>query len=137
MSVVEEVQELLLGLPHQVARMRVGVEEAVDHDLLVEGFQQLTRRFPPSRALGSDRDRASGHVVHHQQTRRGVVAVDLRDAQPRERLDHARHAPHVARLLPEVEFPVQRVGEVGEDGFHVDHLLEPRAMAHLLGEDLE
>ena len=117
--------------------MRVGVEEAVDHDLLVEGLQQLPRGLLARRALGRRRDRPARHVAHHEQTRRRVVAVDLRDAQPAERRDHVRHPAHVARLLPEVQLAMQRVRQVREHRLHVDHLLQPRAVTDLLGEDLE
>jgi hypothetical protein len=64
---VEEVELVLDRLPHQVAGVRVGVEEPVDHDLLVEGFQQLARGLVPRGALGGDRQRATLHVLHHEQ----------------------------------------------------------------------
>ena len=92
--------------------MRVGVEEAVDHDLLVEGLEQLARGLLARRSFGRARDRAARDVAHHEQSRRGEVAVHLRHAQARERRDHLRHPPHVARLLAEVELAVQRLGEV-------------------------
>ena len=59
---VEEVELVLLGLPHQVAGVRVGVEEPVDHDLLVEGLEQLPRGLvagsaPPARSRSGRRRR--------------------------------------------------------------------------------
>ena len=41
---VEEEDAFAGRLPHQVAWVRVGVEEAVDEDLLVEGLEQLLGR---------------------------------------------------------------------------------------------
>ena len=93
---VEEVEALLVGLPHQVPGMRVGVEEPVDHDLLVEGLEQLARGLRARGALGRDRDRTAADVLHHEQPRRGVVAV----APPaRAGARTARSRPPSARMF--------------------------------------
>ena len=39
--------------------------------------------------------------------------------------------------MPEVQLAVQRIGQVREHRLHVDHLLEPGAVTHLLREYLE
>ena len=94
---VQEVQELFLRLPHQVAGMRVGVEEAVDHDLLVEGLEQLSRGLLARRSFGRARDRTARDVAHHEQSRRGEVAVHLR---AREGAGTARSPPSSAACCP-------------------------------------
>ena len=47
---VEEVDRVLP--PHEVAGVRVGVEEAVGEDLLVEGLEQLPRGLRSRRHVG-------------------------------------------------------------------------------------
>ena len=113
------------------------MDEAVDHDLLVEGLQELAGDLGADRPLGHERDRTAAHVVHDQQPRRRVVTVDVRDGQPRVPLDHGRHPDHVPCLAPEVELPVQRRREVLEHGAHVEHRAEARPIRDLLGEQLE
>ena len=81
---IQEVEAVLLRLPHQVPRMRVGVEEPVDHHLLVEGLQELHGGLVADRALGGDRDRPAAHVAHHEEPRRGVVRIQ-RPARPAAR----------------------------------------------------
>ena len=73
---IEEVQRLLVRLPHQVPGVRVGVEEAVDEDLLVEGLEQLPSRLPagPSGAEAA----GAAYVLHHQEPGGRVVRVHHR-----------------------------------------------------------
>ena len=71
---VEEVQMRSSRLPHQVARVRVGVEEAVDQHLLVEGLEELLARPPcAARTLRRARIGTAGDVLHHEQPRRRVA----------------------------------------------------------------
>ena len=117
--------------------MRVRVEEAVDHHLLVEGLEQLLRRGRADRALGRDRDRSAGDVAHHQEAAGREVGVDRRDGEAVERRDHLPHPGHVLGFVPEVQLAVERFGQVLEHGFEVDHRLQTRPVARLLGEHLE
>ena len=55
--------------------VRVGVEEPVDHDLLVEGLEELTGGLAPRLALGRLVDRPAADVVHHEESRRRHVRV--------------------------------------------------------------
>ena len=62
-----EVQEVdAVVPPHQVARMRIGVEEAVHHDLAVVRLEHLPRRLLPRRPLGRVADGASLDLLHDQ-----------------------------------------------------------------------
>ena len=90
--------------------MRVGVEEAVDHDLACRRTRAAGARASlRAGSLGARRDRAARHVAHHQEARRRVVA---RTPPARAGARTARSPrvirAHVARLLPEVELAVQR-----------------------------
>ena len=65
---IKEVQPLLGGLPHQVARMRVRMEKPIDENLFTEGFKKLPRCLLSHLACGDLRRRHAADILHYEQT---------------------------------------------------------------------
>ena len=107
--------------PEHVARVRVGVEEALLEDLLVVGLHQLARRLDALRALGGLEQRHPvDDLVHDQQAPGRELAVTARDADPAVAVDDLAHADDVARLLAEVELVAEGAGDLLDERRQVD-----------------
>ena len=108
----------------QVPRVGVGVEQAVDEDLLGVGARQDlehgARRDPQAGQARAVVDAHGGRVAHRQHAARGVARQHARHHHARVvrqiRCDLGRHA----RLAREVELLVQARGEFGEEPLAID-----------------
>ena len=118
---VEEVDRV--PPPQQVARVGIGVEEPVGQDLAVVRLQELARGLPSGGPLGRLADGDALDLLHHQEPGARVVAVDHGDSEPWIGL--------------EIELPLKRLRQVLEDGVHVHHHAERRALDGLVREHLE
>ena len=106
---------------HQdVARVHVGVEEAIAEDLREENLHAIARELFQIDAGGAHAvELADGDTVdplHHQHVAPAVVPVHLRDAQQRGTLEVALELIGVGGLAHQIQFVVQVVVEF------VDHL---------------
>ena len=105
----------------QVARVRVGVEQPVDEDLLRVGARQdLEHRRAARPASGrGPRDRRCERraVAHRQHAARGVAREDARHDHARVVREVRRDLRRDARFALEVELFAQAGGELGEQPF--------------------
>ena len=123
--------------PEQVARVRVGVEKAVDQDLAVVRLDQLPCG---GAALGNVRrfaDVDAVDEVEHEQPRGRDLRDEVGHLQPRVGLQHLAEPGDVCRLLAEVELAVERLGQVPDHRRDVDELAQARAVLGLAREQLE
>jgi hypothetical protein len=96
---VEQVEPVVVA-PEQVARVRVGVEEALGQHLAVEGLEQLTRRLLPPPPRRGVTQRPALDLIHDEQAPGGELVVHGRNAEPRVRRDHLAQPVDVCRLFP-------------------------------------
>src|SRR5204863_4717114 len=123
--------------PEQVARMRVGVEEALAQDLPVEGLEQLPPGLAPLGAVGRLANRHALDELQHEQAGRREFAIEARYADAAVRRQHLAHPLDVRGLLSEVELPPERLGEVADERRDVDGGAQRLALERLCGEELE
>ena len=102
---VEQVDPLVP--PHQVPRVRVGVEEAVGQDLPVVRLEQLARRLLARHSCRCLADGDALNLLLDEQAGGGELVVDARDPEARKRRKHLAHPVDVLRLLPKVELAAQ------------------------------
>ena len=100
-----------------VARVHVGVEEAVAEHLREEDLDAGARDVLDARALGADRvDLADGnavHALHHHHLGGAPVPVHLRHREQRRVEEVAPQLARIRRLAHEVELVVRGCGRTG------------------------
>ena len=87
--------------------------------------------------MGGLRDRSALEFFHHQEPGHRQIPVHARDGEAIVAFEPAPHPLDVFGLLAEVEFAVQRRGQVLEHGLHVDNLIQTGALPNFLSKYLE
>src|SRR5215471_15499451 len=95
--------------------MWIGVKETIHKDLFAEALNELGCDLFPGCLKWYVRRRHSRHILHDEQTRRGVITVNIRNSEPREAGHRATHPFGVHGLLAKVEFPAQRRRQMCKD----------------------
>ena len=107
------------GGDQDVARVHVGVEEAVAKHLREENLHARARQLLDVDALLAQRrdlrDRRAVHALHHHHLGRAVVPVHLRHQQQRRVREIAAQLARVGRLAHQIEFVVEVLGELRDD----------------------
>ena len=122
-------RETAVGGQQHVPRVRVGVDEAVDQDLVEVGVEELGGQGAPVVSLAGERaeraDVAAIDQVHRQHERGGVVVDRLGDDDAVVGGEVRAEQAEVGGLEPVVELGHDRAAEL------LDHAAEPVAAPHL------
>jgi len=120
---IEQRQPPVVGQQH-VPVMRIGVVDALDHDLEDVGAKELARevgstlRLEPVCRL----DLRACDQLEHQRALGHIGADDARNHEPVESLELVSHELRVVRLLNEVEFRAKMLLELVRELFELDPL---------------
>ena len=131
-----EEPEAVVG-PAEVARMRVGMEEAISQHLLVVAREQLPCGLGPRRPGRSPARGDATNLVHHQHSACRELAIGLRCPEPRIRGEPLAEAHDARGLDREVELALKRLGEVLVHGLDIENPAECAAAGRLRNEHLE
>ena len=108
---------LTVRCDENVARMHVGVKEAVAEHLGEEDFDAGARQRGHVHALGAQgidlRDRQAVHALHHHRAGTAVVPVDLGHREQWRIAEIAAQLRTVRRLAHQVQFVAEVLGKLG------------------------
>jgi hypothetical protein len=131
---VDQGQLVVVG-QQDVAGMGIGVEEALDQDLVQVALEQLVRQRRAIQVQPAQRSHG-GHLgpgdVRHREDRRGGVVLDrLGDDETVVGLQDSSEADQVAGLPPEIELVLQCPTELVEQ---LREAIAPSCLAVAVGE---
>jgi hypothetical protein len=114
-----EQRDLLVGREEHVAGVRIGVEEAVDEDLLEIRAEELVGDRRPvdleQRHRADVGDLPAVDEIHRQDAPRAVILHRPRDDDAVEARERVRQRRQVARFLVVIQLGEQRLPEFGDD----------------------
>ena len=125
---------MAVGVDEQIARMHVGVEEAVAQRMAQEGLDHRARQVLEIEALGLERgavvQRRAVDPFQRQHVLGGAVPVDRRHAEIRIVLGVLRHLGQRGGLEPQIHLERDRAAQ-RRDG--LDQAQPPRFRRQALG----